>query len=113
MIEIKVVRNVILNEVDRVFWSLWKLSEMVFWTINISVIKFLICTVFLPGASKVDQTPKFDDFLNLIKVFPKTPYSNNNNDKIYWEAHYKLILTYKYTGGYKEYINRVIYQVHR
>jgi len=48
---------------------------MIFLTINISMIKFLICTVFPPGASKVDQTPKFDDFSNLIKVFPKTPYS--------------------------------------
>ena len=39
------------------------------------MMEFLICTVFPPGASKVDQNPKFYDFLNLIQIFPKTPYS--------------------------------------
>ena len=36
---------------------------------------FLICTVLPSGASRVDQTHKFDDFLNLIHLFPITPYS--------------------------------------
>ena len=39
------------------------------------MINFLLCTVLPPGASKVDQTHKFDDFLNLIQLFPITPYS--------------------------------------
>ena len=39
------------------------------------MINFLFCTVPPPGASKVDQTDKFDDFLNLIHLFPMTPYS--------------------------------------
>ena len=39
------------------------------------MINFLICTFLPPGASKVDQTHKFDDFLNLIQLFPITPYS--------------------------------------
>ena len=39
------------------------------------MMKFLICTVLPPGASKVDQTPKFYDFYNLIQVFPKTRHS--------------------------------------
>ena len=41
--------------------------------VNMSIMKFLICTILPPGASKLDQTPKFDDFVNLIQVFPKTP----------------------------------------
>ena len=39
------------------------------------MINFLLCTVLPPGASKVDQTHKFDDFLNLIQLFSITPYS--------------------------------------
>ena len=35
----------------------------------------LFCTVLPPGASNVDQTHKFDGFLNLIQLFPMTPYS--------------------------------------
>ena len=37
--------------------------------------KLLFCTVLPPGASKVDQTHTFDDFLNLIQLFSITPYS--------------------------------------
>ena len=49
---------------------------------------FLFCTVLPPGASKVDQTRKFDDFLNLTQLFSMTPYSvlvgiNNVNNVIY------------------------------
>ena len=39
------------------------------------MINFLFCTVLPTGASKVDQPDKFDDFLNLIQLFPITPYS--------------------------------------
>ena len=39
------------------------------------MINFLICTVLPSGTSIVDQTHKFDDFLNLIQLFPITPYS--------------------------------------
>ena len=38
------------------------------------MINFLFCTVLPLGASKVDQTHKFDDFLNLIQLFLMTPY---------------------------------------
>ena len=49
---------------------------------------FLSCTVLPPGASKVDQTRKFDDFLNLTQLFSMTPYSvlvrmNDVNNVIY------------------------------
>ena len=37
------------------------------------MINFLFWTVLPPGASKVDQTHKFDDFLNLTQLFPITP----------------------------------------
>ena len=52
------------------------------------MINFLFCTVLPPGASKVDQTHKFDDFLNLTQLFPMTPYSvlvemNDVNNVIY------------------------------
>ena len=40
----------------------------------IAMIKFLICTVLPPGSSRVDQTDKFDDFLNLVQLF-ETPYT--------------------------------------
>ena len=36
---------------------------------------FLICTVLPSAASRVYRTHKFDDFLNLIQLFPITPYS--------------------------------------
>ena len=39
------------------------------------MINILFCTVLPPGASKVDQNHKFDDFKNLIQCFPKTPYN--------------------------------------
>ena len=39
------------------------------------MMNFLFCTVLPQGASKVDQTNIFDDFLNLIQLFPMTPYS--------------------------------------
>ena len=35
---------------------------------------FLFCTVHPPGASKVDQNRKFDDFLDLTQLFSMTPY---------------------------------------
>ena len=52
------------------------------------MIYFLFCTVFPPGASKVDQTHKFDDLLNLTQLFLMKPYSvlvgmNNVNNIIY------------------------------
>ena len=50
LIETKVVRKGILNKLY--------LHE-----------KFLFWTVFPPGASKVDQTRKFDDFENLTQLF--------------------------------------------
>ena len=43
----------------RVFWSKWKLSEMIFLTTYLFIINLLISTVLSPGASKVDQTHKF------------------------------------------------------
>ena len=54
--------------------------------------KFLFCTVFHPGASKVDQTHKFNDFLNLTQFFSMTPYSglvgvNDVNNVIYNNLH--------------------------
>ena len=39
------------------------------------MINFLFSTALPPGGSKVDQTHKFDDFLNQIQLFPMTPYS--------------------------------------
>ena len=33
------------------------------------MINFLLCTVLPPGASEVDQTHKFDDFLDLTQSF--------------------------------------------
>ena len=40
------------------------------------MIKFLFRTVLPLGASKVNQTHIYDDFLNhLIQLFPMTPYS--------------------------------------
>ena len=52
------------------------------------MINFLFCTVLPREASKVNQTHKFDDFLNLIQLFPMTQYSvlieiNNVNNVIY------------------------------
>ena len=62
------------------------------------MINFLFCTVLPLGASKVDQTRKFDDFLNLIQLFPMTPYSvliemNDVNNVIYnnFEYHDQLL----------------------
>ena len=40
------------------------------------MIDFLFCTVLPLETSKVDQNLKFDDFLNLIQLFPMTPYSD-------------------------------------
>ena len=39
------------------------------------MMKFLFCTVLLPGVSIFDQTHKFDDFKNLMQLFLMTPYS--------------------------------------
>ena len=39
------------------------------------MINFLFCTVLPPGASKVDQTHKFDDFLDLPQFFHIWPES--------------------------------------
>ena len=39
------------------------------------MMNFLFCTVLPLGAFKVDQTHKFDNFLNLIQLFPMTLYS--------------------------------------
>ena len=67
-VEIKVVRNGILN--------------------NLYIYeKFLLCTVFPPGASQGDQTRKLDDFLYLTQLFSITPYNvlvgmNNVNNVI-------------------------------
>jgi len=59
---------------------------------------FLFCTVLPPGASKVDQTHKFYDFLNLIQLFTMTPLSvlvglNDVNNVIYnnFEYHDQLL----------------------
>ena len=46
----------------RLFWSKQKLSEIVYQTTYNSRKKFLFSTVLSPGASKVNQTRKFDDF---------------------------------------------------
>ena len=39
------------------------------------MMNFLFCTVLPPESSNVDQTHIFDDFVNLIQLFPMTPYS--------------------------------------
>ena len=39
------------------------------------MMNFLFCPVLPPAASNVDQTHKFDDFLNPIQLFPITLYS--------------------------------------
>ena len=57
LIEMKVVRNYILN-------NLYFHDKL----------PILHC-VLPPGASKVYQTHKFDDFKNLIQLFLMTPYS--------------------------------------
>ena len=45
------------------------MSEISFWTTYTDMINFLFCTVLPPGVSKVDQTHKFDDFLDLTQFF--------------------------------------------
>ena len=37
------------------------------------MINILSCTVFPPGATEVDQTHKFDDFLDLTQFFQIWP----------------------------------------
>ena len=72
------------------------------------MINFLFSTVLSPGASKVCQTYKFDDFLNLTQLFPMTSYSvlvekNDVNNVIYnflshdqlLKMHHFLIEAYK------------------
>ena len=61
------------------------------------MINFLFCTVLLPGASKVDRTRKFDDFLDLTPFFQIWPDSvliemNDVNNVIYnnFELHDEL-----------------------
>ena len=66
---------------------------MVFWTTYIPKIKFLFSTVLPPVASKVDQTRKFDDFLDLTQFFQVWPESvliemNDVNDVIYNNLEY-------------------------
>ena len=39
------------------------------------MISILYCIVLPPGASKVDQTHKFDDLLQPIQLFPMSPCS--------------------------------------
>ena len=39
------------------------------------MINFLFCTILPPGASKVDKTYKFDDFLDLPQFFQIWPES--------------------------------------
>ena len=67
------------------------------------MINFLFCTVLLPRASKVDQTHKFDDFLNLIQLFPMTPYGvlvemNDVNNFIYnnFVSHDQLLKMHRF-----------------
>ena len=48
---------------------------MSFWTTYIDIINFLFYTVLPPGASQVDQTHKFDDFLDLTQFFQIWPDS--------------------------------------
>ena len=59
----------------RVFSSRSKLWEIIFYTIYISMINFIFCTVLPMGASKVYQTRKFVDFQNLIQLFLIKAYS--------------------------------------
>ena len=61
------------------------------------MINFLLCTVLPPGASEVDQTHKFDDFLDLTPFFQIWPDSvlnemNDVNNVIYnnFKKHYQL-----------------------
>ena len=44
-------------------------QKLYFLTTYISMINLLLCTVLPPGAFEVDQTRKFDDFLDLIQFF--------------------------------------------
>ena len=70
------------------------------------MMNFLFCTVLPPGASKVCQTHKFDDFFNLMYLFPMTPYSvviemNDVNSVIYnyFEYHYQLPKMHCFLSG--------------
>ena len=61
---------------------------MIFQITYISKMNILFYTVLPPGASKFDQTYKFDDFLNLIPLIPMTSYSvlvemNDVNNVLY------------------------------
>ena len=82
MIEMKVVKIFQIRKIQRVnesvrylkfdhrmFWSRWKLLEMLFQTTYISMINFQFCTVLIPGASKVDQTHMHDAFLDLAQFY--------------------------------------------
>ena len=62
------------------------------------MLNFLLCTVLPPGASKVDQTHKFDDFLGLTQLFQIWSHSilmefNDVNNVIYYnfECNYQLL----------------------
>ena len=57
------------------------------------MMNFLFCTLFPPGASKVDQTHKFEDFLDLTQFFHIWPDSiliemNDVNNIIYNKVEY-------------------------
>ena len=71
--------------------------------LHISMMNFLLCTVLFPGASKVYLTHKFDNFLNLIQLFPMTLYSvlvemNDVNNVIYhnFEYHDQLLKMHRF-----------------
>ena len=67
------------------------------------MINFLLCTVLLPGTSKVDQTHKFDDILDLTQFFHMWPDSvliemNDVNNVIYnnFEYHDQLLKMHRF-----------------
>ena len=59
------------------------------------MINFLFCFVLSPGASKFDQTDKFDDFLDLTRFFHIWPGSvliemDDANNVIYNNFEYQV-----------------------
>ena len=67
------------------------------------MINFLFRTVLPPGASKVDQTRKFDVFSNLTQIFSMTPYRvlvgmNDVNNVIYnnFVSHDQLLKMHRF-----------------
>ena len=53
------------------------------------MIKFLFCTVLHPGASNVDQTNKFDDFLDLTQFFQIWPCQLNDVNNVVYNFEYR------------------------